>query len=77
MYAAQLFTTARKSLGDLDAQFAKGDFLPLREWLREHVHRLGRQYLPGQLIERITGKPLSHEPLVEHLKAKFGPLYGL
>jgi carboxypeptidase Taq len=77
MYAAQLYTTARKSLGDLDAQLAKGEFLPLREWLREHVHRLGRQYLPGQLIERITGKPLSHQPLVDHLKAKFEPLYGL
>ncbi len=77
MYAAQLFVTARKDLGDLDARFAKGEFVPLREWLREHVHRLGRQYLPGKLIEKITGKPLSHEPLVAHLKSKFEPLYGL
>ncbi|HEV8002709.1 MAG TPA: carboxypeptidase M32 [Planctomycetaceae bacterium] len=77
MYAAQLFETARKDVGDLDAQFAKGEFAPLRDWLRVHVHRLGRQYLPAQLIEKITGKPLSHEPLVAHLKAKFEPLYGL
>jgi carboxypeptidase Taq len=77
MYAAQLFVTARKTLGDFDAQFAKGEFVPLRDWLKEHVHQLGRQYLPGRLIERITGKPLSHEPLVAHLTAKFEPLYGL
>ena len=43
----------------------------------DNVHRLGRQYLPERLIEKITGKPLSHEPLVAHLKAKFEPLYGL
>ncbi len=77
MYAAQLFQTARKALGDLDAQFAKGDFVPLRSWLKDSVHRLGRQFPPGKLIERITGQPLSHEPLVAHLKAKFEPLYGL
>jgi carboxypeptidase Taq len=77
MYSAQLFAAARKTLGDLDAQFAKGEFAPLRDWLTEHVHRLGRRYLPGQLVERITGRPLSHEPLVAHLKAKFEPLYGL
>jgi carboxypeptidase Taq len=77
MYAAQLFATARKAVGDLDGQFGKGEFAPLRDWLRENVHRLGRRYLPGPLIERITGQPLSHEPLVAHLKAKYEPLYGL
>jgi carboxypeptidase Taq len=77
MYAAQLFQTARKAVGDLDAQFAKGDFVPLRTWLKDNVHQLGRQFPPGKLVERITGQPLSHEPLVAHLKAKFEPLYGL
>jgi carboxypeptidase Taq len=77
MYAAQLFQAARKALGDLDAQFSKGEFAPLRSWLKDNVHRLGRQYMPGRLVERITGQPLSHEPLVAHLKSKFEPLYGL
>jgi carboxypeptidase Taq len=77
MYAAQLFTAARKAVGDLDSQFAKGEFAPLRNWLKENVHRLGRRYMPGPLVERITGQPLSHQPLVGHLKAKFEPLYGL
>ncbi|HXY35399.1 MAG TPA: carboxypeptidase M32 [Planctomycetaceae bacterium] len=77
MYAAQLFEAARKALGDLDSQFSKGDFVPLRTWLKDNVHRLGRQFPPGRLVERITGRPLSHQPLVAHLKAKFEPLYGL
>ena len=75
MYAAQLFEAARRSLGDLDALFAKGDFTPLREWLNTNVHRYGRQYLPSRLVERITGEPLSHRPLVNHLKSKFESIY--
>jgi carboxypeptidase Taq len=77
MYAAQLFEAARRALGDLDALFAKGEFAPLREWLNTNVHKYGRQFVPSRLIERITGAPLSHRPLVAHLKAKFESIYGL
>jgi carboxypeptidase Taq len=77
MYAAQLFEAARRSFGDLDALFAKGEFTPLREWLNSNVHKHGRQFVPSRLIERITDTPLSHRPLVAHLKAKFEPIYGL
>jgi carboxypeptidase Taq len=77
MYAAQLFEVARKALGDLDALFAKGEFTPLREWLNANVHRYGRQFPPSRLVERITGQPLSHRPLVSHLKTKFEAIYRL
>jgi len=77
MYAAQLFEAARRALGDLDVLFAKGEFAPLKEWLNKNVHRLGRQYPPARLVERVTGAQFSHRPLVEHLRAKFAPIYGL
>lgn len=77
MYAAQLFEQARADLGDLDAQFARGEFAPLKGWLVEHVHRHGRRYRPSALIERITGRPPSPEPLVRHLRTKYGELYGV
>ncbi|OGG55339.1 MAG: peptidase M32 [Candidatus Handelsmanbacteria bacterium RIFCSPLOWO2_12_FULL_64_10] len=77
LYAAQFFEQARKDLGDLDAQFARGEFLPLRDWLREKIHRQGMRYRAGQLVERVTGRPLSHEPLMAHLRAKYGALYGI
>ncbi|HEX6985843.1 MAG TPA: carboxypeptidase M32, partial [Planctomycetaceae bacterium] len=77
MYAAQLFEKARADLGDLDAPFARGKFGPLKEWLVEHVHRHGRRYRPTELIERVTGRPPSPEPLVRHLRGKYGELYGV
>jgi len=35
------------------------------------------RYRASELVRRVTGKPLSHEPLVAHLRAKLGPLYGV
>lgn len=71
LYAAQLFAAAREDLGDLDAQFARGDFGTLLGWLREHVHRHGQRFTPRQLVERATGAPPDWRPLVAALRDKY------
>ncbi len=77
MYAAQLFQQAASDLGSLETQFSKGDFQPLLEWLRTNIHHHGRRYSSDQLIQRITGQPTSHEPLIAQLRSKFSELYQL
>jgi carboxypeptidase Taq len=77
LYAAQFFGQACQELGDLDDLFRKGQFEPLREWLRSNIHQHGRRYTPEELVKKITGKPLSHAALISHLRGKFGALYGL
>lgn len=77
LYAAQFFARARADLGDLDAQFARGEFAPLLGWLREKIHRQGQRLRAGDLVVAVTGAPLNHRYLIEHLRAKFGPLYGI
>lgn len=77
MYAAQFFAAARQELGDLHQQFAKGEFEPLRQWLNENIHRRGQQYRAGELVQVVTGQPLSHQPFVDYLHGKFDELYGL
>lgn len=76
LYAAQFFEQARQDLGDLDAQFARGEFAPLLGWLRKNIHTHGERYRAGELVKRITGKPLSAEPLMRHLRSK-AELYGV
>ena len=49
----------------------------MRQWLRENIHRHGRRYSPAQLVEQVTGRPLSSKPLMEYLRGKLGPLHGL
>jgi carboxypeptidase Taq len=75
--AAQLFAQARQELGDLDAAFARGDFGGLLGWLREKVYRQGGRYPAARLIERVTGSPPDHRPLLEGLRRKYGELYGI
>ena len=77
LYAAQFFGQARQELGDLDDLVRKGQFEPLREWLRSNIHQWGRRYTPTELVKKITGNPLSHAALLSHLRGKFGPLYAL
>jgi len=77
LYGAQFFDTAREEVGDLDAQFAAGEFEPLKSWLTEKVYLQSMRYLPVDLVQEITGKPLSHAPLMRHLTTKYSTLYGL
>jgi carboxypeptidase Taq len=77
VYAAQLMAAARRDLGELEAQFAQGDFAPLLEWLASKVYRHGSRYTPSALIAQATGAPPDHRPLVESLKQKYGELYGI
>ena len=77
MYAAQFFNKAKADLGDLDRQFAQGDFDPLRDWLREQIHQRGQLYRAGRLLEVVTGEQLDSKPLTTNLREKFSPLYGL
>ena len=77
LYAAQFFEQARQEVGDLNAQFAEGVFEPLKNWLTEKIYSQGQRYRANELIEVVTGKPLSHEPLMRHLRAKYEPLYGI
>jgi carboxypeptidase Taq len=77
LYAAQFFEQARKDVGDLDARFAKGEFTPLLSWLRENVHRHGKRHSARELVQRVTGRDLSPEPLLRHLSTKARDLYAV
>ena len=77
LYAAQIAAAADRALGGLAPQLAQGDFTPLRQWLRENVHRHGRRYEPAELCERATGAQLSSEPFFAYLEAKLAEAYEL
>lgn len=77
LYAAQFFAKAEKDIPGLAVKFTVGDFAPLKKWLTENIHSHGRRYRADRLVEMVTGKALSHEPLMNYLTAKFTPLYRL
>ena len=77
LIAAEVWEGAREALPDLDEELARGELSPLRDHLRERIHRHGSKLEPRELVERLTGGPLTVAPLVGHLGRKFGEIYGL
>ena len=69
--SVQIWRRAQEELGDLEGQFARGEFAPLRDWLREHVYQYGAIYPPRELLQRVTGSDLDPQPYLEYLRAKF------
>ncbi|WP_302082286.1 carboxypeptidase M32 [Salinibaculum rarum] len=74
--AAQLDATIREEL-PLDVQIRNGEFDPLREWLREHVHQHGSQYTTPELIQRATGEQFTADYFLEYVDEKYGSLYDI
>jgi len=75
LYAAQFFTKAQAELGDLEEQFRRGEFLPLKDWLNRKIHREGQRYRAADLVAAVTGEPLNPSYLLRHLREKLGALY--
>jgi len=77
LYAAQLWQTINQQMPELDDDFAKGDFGRLLDWLNTNVHAHGRRYGAGELCEKVTGRPLESQPLMDYLGGKLREVYRL
>jgi carboxypeptidase Taq len=76
LISAQLWERVVGDLTDLDAQFERGEFGALREWLGGHLHRFGRTLTPAETVERVVGAPIDPEPYVRYLRRKLGEIHG-
>jgi carboxypeptidase Taq len=77
LYAAQFFQQADQIVGGLHAQFERGEFRPLLDWLRTQIHHRGHCYSASELVQVITGQALSSAPFIRALTEKLKPLYGI
>jgi carboxypeptidase Taq len=77
LYASQFYEQAESELGNLSEQFSAGQFEPLKRWLNENIHQRGRCYSAKDLVEAVTGNPLSHEARIRHLRNKYSAIYQL
>jgi carboxypeptidase Taq len=71
--SVQIWERAKEDLGDLDERFERGEFGELRDWLHEHLYRLGRKFTPQETIERVTGSRIDAGPYVRYLREKLAP----
>jgi carboxypeptidase Taq len=63
---------------DLYDSFEQGEFAPLRDWLRENLHRHGRKFTPAETLEKVCGtREIDPEPYVRYLRDKLSGIYGI
>ena len=77
LYSAQLLEAAKRDIGDVESQIRNGDFTPLLEWMRTHVHARGSILEPADLMEEATGEQPKPDAFVSYLADKIGALYGV
>ena len=78
LISAQIWEKVTADLPDLYEGFEQGEFGPLRDWLRERLHRYGRKFTPGETLERVVGtSEIDPEPYVRYLREKLAAIYGI
>lgn len=77
LMSAQFFEAAIAAHPEIPTQIEQGHFTTLHNWLKTNIYRHGRKYTANELIERVTGNPLSTVSLMQYIHTKYAKLYTL
>jgi carboxypeptidase Taq len=69
--AAQLYEKLRAQTPELDAGLARGELGLVTGWLAENVHAAGARSGTEELVQEVTGKPLSAAASLRYLEARY------
>jgi carboxypeptidase Taq len=75
--SALFFDAAVQAHPEIPEDMERGQFDTLRGWLTDNIYRHGMKFTTSELVERVTGQPLTIKPYINYLKHKYGELYRL
>lgn len=75
-YACQFYNKMSESI-NIEEELKHGNFVVIKEWLKENIHQYGGYYLTEDIIFRVTGQ--SFDPVVycDYLIEKFTKLFNI
>jgi carboxypeptidase Taq len=76
LISAQISETFEMENGSIQALISAGDELKLQAWLGKTVWPQGRSVNAEELVQQVTGCPLSAQPFLTYLAAKVDQLAG-
>ncbi len=74
LISAQISEAMEQQIGPIEALVAEGQESALQDWLASNLWPLGRSVNAEQLVEQVTGRPLSSDAFLTYLRAKVGQL---
>jgi carboxypeptidase Taq len=75
--SAQFYSAALHAHPEIPTQIGHGVFETLHNWLRANIYHHGSKFTTTELVERVTGGPLSLHPYLDYLHTKYGAVYQL
>jgi carboxypeptidase Taq len=75
--SGQFYRAALNAHPEISSEIKNGKFDTLLTWLRDNIYRHGSKFTAPELLERVTGNPLSIEPYIQYLQDKYSGLYTL
>ena len=70
--SVQIWEKVNEDIPDLEDRIERGEFAPLREWLGDNVHALGRKFTPQETLRHAIGTTIDAKPYLAYLKRKYG-----
>ena len=77
LYSAQFFNTAKKQVPNLEKSISQGQLLPLKSWLNQEIHVVGKMENAETIVQRVTGEPLNATYFVDYLWGKYGEIFSI
>ena len=74
---AQFYQTALEAHPAIPDEMKQGKFDTLHTWLVENIYKHGRKFTASEIVQRVTGGPMTIGPYIQYLKTKYGELYKI
>lgn len=75
-FAAQFYHKMQEEL-DVEGLLKEGNLKPIREFLKDRIHRYGKVKETRDLIKAVTGEDFTPKYYIEYLKEKYKKIYSL
>ncbi len=69
--SALFYQQALLAHSDIPSQIGRGEFETLHGWMEHNIYRHGSKYTANELIQQVTGGPLTIDPYMAYLRGKF------
>lgn len=77
IYAAQFRHALSQAIPNYEEEVRRGNLRVVKEWLNQNIHQYGKTLLPSEIVQKVTGEPITSKYLVDYFQEKFGSLYGI
>ncbi|MCC8067406.1 MAG: carboxypeptidase M32 [Clostridiales bacterium] len=76
VYDGMFLEALETEMGSVDAILEEGRISEITAWLNKKIHQYGSLYTSAEVLQRVCGRELTAQPLLEYFYKKYAKLYG-